>query len=82
MDNKVEYLEDRNCLLVEIANGFHAKLQKYSYDLGGSTADLAEDALVDVLNGYAYDGRVEWDCSTRRYYFDYFTTLVKDGRKV
>ena len=28
---------------------FHAELQKYSYDIGGSLADLAEDALAAAL---------------------------------
>ena len=28
---------------------FHTELQKYSYDIGGSLADLAEDALAVAL---------------------------------
>lgn len=28
---------------------FHTELQKYSYDIGGSLADLAEDALAAAL---------------------------------
>ena len=59
--NNVEYLEQRNSLLVEIANEFHQKsLRACPYEYGGSVADIIEDVLVDILNGYAYDGNVAW----------------------
>lgn len=70
MTDIVKYLRDRNGLLVEIANWFHHEIRKYSYDLSCSTADTAEDALLDVLNGYAYEGRIEWDYRKGGYYFE------------
>ena len=70
MTDIVKYLRDRNGLLVEIANGFHHELRKYSYDVGGSAADTVEDALVDVLDGYAYEGRIAWDYRKGGYHFE------------
>lgn len=64
-----EYLRDRNRLLVEIANGFHSELRRLRYDLGGSLADEVEDVLQDVLNGYAYDGKVRWGGLGKGYEF-------------
>lgn len=60
VDERVLALYARNRLLLEIANGFHDELRGLRYDLGGSLADDVEDALVRVLNGYAYEDVVAW----------------------
>ena len=59
-DERELELYERNNLLLEIANGFHEELRGLRYDLGGSLADEVEDALVRVLNGYAYEDVVAW----------------------
>lgn len=35
---------------------FHNRLQRFSYDIGGSLADLAEDVLESVLDDMPVDG--------------------------